>query len=167
MSVQVFDEFVDLVSQPLLVRVSEAALKAGGVVLAASVSVAVANDEVVRDLNARHRGLDEQTDVLSFSYTHHGQFYGDASSRPNRDYDFEFAAPGEEDSIGEVIVSYPQAERQAGKASHSVERELASLVIHGVLHLLGYDHEDPSERAEMEGLERGALELSGTVSTAQ
>ena len=163
MSVQVFDEFVDLVSQPLIVRVSEAALKAGRAVSGAAVSVAIADDEVVRDLNARHRGLDEPTDVLSFSYTHEGQFYGDASSLPNEDSEVEFVAPGEEDSIGEVIVSYPQADRQAAEAGHSLEHELATLVAHGVLHLLGHDHEIPAERAEMEGLERTALELAETV----
>ena len=51
--------------------------------------------------------------------------------------------------LGEVVISYPQAVRQAREAGHPVKRELATLLAHGLLHLLGYDHEDPEDEAEM------------------
>jgi probable rRNA maturation factor len=60
--------------------------------------------------------------------------------------------------LGEVIISYPQALVQAKDQGHSLERELALLVIHGILHLLGYDHERPEEESKMRERERELLE---------
>ncbi len=96
----------------------------------------------MRSLNRRYRGIDRTTDVLSFSFRE-GAF-GDL--RP--------------DALGDIVVSVPQAERQAREAGHSLVREIEILLIHGLLHLLGYDHErGPSEarrmrRREMQFLKR-------------
>ncbi len=60
--------------------------------------------------------------------------------------------------MGEVVVSYPLAARQARQHGHSVEREVALLVVHGVLHLAGHDHEEPEEEAVMRGLEERTVE---------
>jgi probable rRNA maturation factor len=65
--------------------------------------------------------------------------------------------PGESEPLGEVIVSYPQAQRQAEGVGHSLERELTVLLIHGVLHLLGHDHMEPGDEAIMKPLEAQAL----------
>ena len=65
--------------------------------------------------------------------------------------------PGEAAGIGQVVVSYPQALRQAGEAKHTPRRELALLVAHGMLHLLGYDHKEPAEDAAMEARVAGVL----------
>ena len=65
--------------------------------------------------------------------------------------------PGEDLSLGEVIVSYHQAQRQASGDGHSVEREVALLLIHGVLHLLGYDHVEPGDEVIMKKMENSAL----------
>lgn len=87
-----------------------------------AVVVALVGDAAMRRLNARFRGKDTTTDVLSFP--------GDGSreadgSRP----------------LGEIVISVPQAARQAREAGHSLVREVRVLALHGYLHLLGYDHE--------------------------
>lgn len=86
-----------------------------------SAAIVLAGDRLVRRLNRAYRGKDRTTDVLSFP----------AASGPE-----EAGRP-----LGEIVISVPQAARQAGARGHSVEREVALLVLHGWLHLLGYDHE--------------------------
>jgi rRNA maturation RNase YbeY len=71
--------------------------------------------------------------------------------------------PGEFEGLGEVIVSYPQAERQAAAAGHSIDREMALLVAHGVLHLLGYDHLSAEDETAMRDKEE--MVLAKEVST--
>jgi len=85
--------------------------------------VALIGDAEMRRLNLDYRGVDRPTDVLAFSQTE-GEF-GDV-------------AP---DILGDVVVSVDTARRQAKKAGHALEQELDLLITHGVLHLLGYDHE--------------------------
>jgi probable rRNA maturation factor len=93
---------------------------------AASFGVRFVGDREMRRVNRRYRGRDRTTDVLSF--------------------------PGEDGHLGDVLISVPAARRQAAAAGHGVERELATLLLHGVLHCLGYDHE--TDRGEMARLER-------------
>lgn len=105
-------------------------------------SVTVTDDETLRTLNRDHRGVDAVTDVLSFGVSGHardGEVAGDQFP----------LAPEETPTLGDVIVSFPQARRQAEAAGHAVERELALLVAHGVLHLLGFDHAGAEEEAAM------------------
>ena len=114
--------------------------------------VVVTDDATVRELNRRYLGVDEPTDVLSFGL-------GETDDTP-------FALPPDEaPSLGEVIIAYPTAVRQAEEEGHSVEAEVAHLLVHGVLHLLGYDHSEAEDerimrRREDEILE--ALDLEGT-----
>lgn len=89
-------------------------------------------DPAMRDLNLKFRGKDEPTDVLSFPLS----------------YDSRVA---DDEYVGDVVVSTDAARRQANEAGHSLEREIDELVIHGVLHLCGYDHETDS--GEMNRLE--------------
>ena len=159
-SVQVFDGFASRVSAPWLRRIAERTLAVGEARAGASVSVLVANDELVRELNAKHRGLDENTDVLSFSFDRQGEYYGEREPQTGPDEDIDFALPpGDGHSMGEVVISFPQAHRQAARAGHSVDRELAVLLVHGVLHLMGHDHEEPEEKAAMNMVEAGVLEM--------
>jgi probable rRNA maturation factor len=103
------------------------------------------SDTAIRALNAAHRGKDSATDVLSFPL--HGP---------------EFVLPpGEPVALGDVVVSYPRALAQAEEYGHSVERELAYLVAHGVLHVLGFDHEAEDEQREMRRREEDALQPLG------
>ena len=88
------------------------------------------------------------TDVLAFALSE--QSHGD---------DERFVVPpGGAVQLGEVVISYEQAMRQAEEQGHPLNREIALLVAHGVLHLLGYDHEYPAEEREMRAMEDRVLE---------
>lgn len=108
-------------------------------------SLHLVDDAAIQALNAEHRGKDAATDVLSFPL-HAPEFV---------------LPPGEPVALGDVVVSYPRAVEQAAEYGHSVERELAYLVAHGVLHVLGYDHESEAERAVMREREEAALRPHG------
>lgn len=148
--VRVFTEHAADVPEDWLVPLSQRylALAAGETFDSALAGVVIADDETVRDLNRRHRCLDETTDVLAFSNISEGRYYGDEPPQSTDAGGF-VTPPGLTADLGEVVISYPQAVRQAKEAHHSVRRELAALLAHGLLHLLGYDHEDPDDEAEM------------------
>ena len=130
------------------------------------VSLLITNDATVRELNRQYRGLDETTDVLSFSAEHSGHWEGpDAPSLLTGegwgagDHPAHFPIPDDEPPpLGDIVISLPQAARQAAAQSVPLCRELALLLVHGALHLLGHDHYDDDERAEMQRLERLALD---------
>ena len=103
------------------------------------------NDATIQELNATHRGKDAPTDVLSFPLESPGFVL----------------PPGERVNLGDVVVSYPTAVAQAEEYGHPLERELAYLVAHGVLHVLGYDHEVESEQRVMRQKEEEALQPLG------
>ena len=115
------------------------------------VGLFIADDETLRTLNREYTGDDEVTDVLSFPFLleNNKPLYQSLDS----DQEFDFIIPDLKDgppmSLGEVIVSYPQALRQSREANHTVQHEVALLVTHGILHLLGYDHGTPQEKAIM------------------
>jgi len=122
-------------------------LKAEGVAPLYEVSLVFTDSATVQRLNRDYRGVDEPTDVLAFYML------------PQKGADSSFALPPDGVTrLGEVIISYPQAVAQAKEQGHSTERELALLVIHGILHLLGYDHEEPEEESKMRERERELLE---------
>jgi probable rRNA maturation factor len=102
----------------------------------------------VRELNRRYRGIDEPTDVISFALTEE-KTEGDS---------FPFVTPPDGFlHLGEVIISYPQAVRQAEEQHHGIEEEIALLVVHGTLHLLGYEHDEPVREQEMRAVEKRIL----------
>jgi probable rRNA maturation factor len=136
-----------LVDKGRVRRIVRQVLKDEGVPLPYEISLVFTDSHTVRKLNRDYRGTDEPTDVLAF---HMLPQNGNASS---------FALPPDGVTrLGEVIISYPQALEQAKEQGHSLERELALLVIHGILHLLGYDHEEPAEEHRMRERERELLE---------
>ena len=98
-------------------------------------SLLITDDETVRDLNKQYRGLDESTDVLSF-----------ADDAPDESF---VNGAGEPPYLGDVILSYPRAQEQAVEQGHGVEHELRLLIVHGVLHLLGYGHATPEGETAM------------------
>jgi probable rRNA maturation factor len=111
-------------------------------------TVTFVDDAEIQAINAAHRGIDRTTDVLSFSLVD--------------DPDPSFAVPpGELRELGDVVVSYPRAVAQAEEYGHSVDREVAYLVVHGLLHILGHDHEQPDEQAAMREREERALATVG------
>jgi probable rRNA maturation factor len=108
---------------------------------ACQVSIVITGDEQMLQLNREYAGEDHATDVLSFSLREGEQF----------------VAPDDTDRLGEVVVSYDTAKRQAAAAGHDADEEVAHLLVHGVLHLLGYDHAVPEEEAKMRARERRVL----------
>jgi probable rRNA maturation factor len=98
----------------------------------AAVTIAFVRDPAIRRLNRNFRGVDFNTDVLSFP----------AEAGPR---------PATESYLGDVVVSADAAKRQAARAGIPLDREIAELVIHGILHLCGYDHE--ADNGEMNRLE--------------
>ncbi len=94
------------------------------------VSIEISNDATLQQLNWQYMGKDAPTDVLSFPI------------------DFENPDTGNP-YLGDILISYPTAQKQAEAGGHTLEDELKLLVIHGMLHLLGYDHVSPEEKADM------------------
>jgi len=141
------EEFRGLMDEGWVRSIAQTVLKAEGVAPPYEVSLVFTDSETVRRLNRDYRGVDEPTDVLAFYML------------PQKEVDDSFALPPDGVArLGEVIISYPQAVEQAREQGHSTGKELALLVIHGILHLLGYDHEEPEEEAKMRTREKELLE---------
>ena len=159
-AIQVFDEFEDVVRASWLEDVCRAVQQQDRIHdRKGHVSLVIADDETVRSLNAEYRGIDKTTDVLSFAFDNQGEYHGEGDAPTEWSADDGFVLPpGESAGLGEVIVSYPQAVRQAQQAGHSIERELAHLIVHGILHLMGHDHMDDDEEREMNARERSVAE---------
>lgn len=103
-------------------------------------SVILTDDEEVHYLNKTYRNIDRTTDVLSFALNDNGAF------------------PGPVNVLGDIFISIPKMKEQAIEYSHSEKRELSFLALHGLLHLLGYDHtKGPKEEEEMFGLQKEIL----------
>ncbi len=119
----------------------------------ANLSLLVTDDETVQRLNRDYRGYDVPTDVLSFGLSER--------AKPATDDEDSFAGfvlpPEAESELGEVVIAYPTAEQQAAEHGRDTNVELAHLLIHGVLHLLGYDHYEPEETREMREREEALL----------
>lgn len=131
-------QFSDQVSEDLLRRAGRAALQVCRADPSSSLTIVVTDDHRMKELNSRFRQVDQTTDVLAF---------------PADFIDPDTDAP----YLGDVVISYPQAASQAEVGGHQVEDELQLLTVHGVLHLLGYDHLDPEEKAAMWGLQDQVL----------
>lgn len=141
------DEFRTLVDRAWVRKIVRQVLKAEKVTPPYDLGLVFTDIERVRQLNRDYRGVNQPTDVLAFYM------------RPQKGSDSSFANPPDGVAhLGDVIISYPQALAQAREQGHSVQRELALLVIHGVLHLLGYDHEEPQEAKKMRAREKELLE---------
>ena len=161
--INIFGPFKSQVSRPWLRSAVKQVLEHQLPGESYQLSLVIADDDTIRWLNKDYRGLDEVTDVLSFSTTHQGHWEGDGEAPPSYDDQVPFVLPPlEPPHLGEVVISYPQALRQAIPGPSGPTNELASLVVHGVLHLLGFDHAEPEEGAAMQQKERDIL--SGIVS---
>jgi len=141
------DEGLERCPEPSWLRsVAEQVLVAQEVGSTAELGLVIATQERVRELNRNYLGRDEPTDVIAFS-----MLYGEEDRT-------SFVPPPDGVlHLGEVIISYPQAKIQAEEHGHSIERELTILIIHGVLHLLGYEDEKPELKPLMAAREKEIL----------
>jgi probable rRNA maturation factor len=127
-------------------RVVTAAVVSAGRRTPTTLTVLFADDGRLRDLNHAFRGLDKATDVLSFDAGGSGAgTVGPLRRRGGWPY------------IGDVAISVPRAFEQADRHGHGVPREVGYLLVHGVLHLLGFDHEVDDDQVTMRLAEEAAL----------
>ncbi|GAB6158101.1 rRNA maturation RNase YbeY [Desulfotomaculum varum] len=108
----------------------------------AEVGLIFVDDNYIQSLNAEYRGIDKPTDVLSFALN-------EGEDMPQ--------VEEAEDLLGDIVISLPTARRQAAAYGHSFEREVAYLTAHGCLHLLGYDHQNETDRQVMRQKEEAIL----------
>lgn len=124
-----------------------------------SLFLTLAGPTVMRNVNREHRQIDATTDVLSFPMH---EFKNGKLKKALRDGDVEMDPDGNRSLyLGDIFLSPDCAVAQAQEYGHSLEREAAFLMVHGLLHLLGYDHETPRQEAAMQALAESVLEPIG------
>lgn len=130
------------VYEALLREVIPAALEAEGVALPCEVDVLFTDDEGIHEINLEQREVDAPTDVLSFPMFEFIPGQPPVAGSAETDPDTGLLP------LGDMVLSVERAKAQAAEYGHSVERELAYLTVHSVLHLLGYDHMDDGPQKE-------------------
>ena len=117
--------------------VKEAIVKVGELygLETAEVSITLTDNVYIHELNMKYRNIDRPTDVLSFAL--------------NEGEEPEIVDGPVVNMLGDIIISVERATEQAAEYGHSIEREIAFLTVHGMLHLLGYDHMEETDRVEM------------------
>jgi probable rRNA maturation factor len=145
-----FDEGLeDCLDAGWIQSIAEQALIAQGIGDDVEMGLVVASQKRVQELNKTYRGKDGPTDVLAFS----------AREGAGADLPPFVQPPDGVLHLGEVIICYPYAVKQAEEHMHSIEMEIAILIIHGVLHLLGYEHDEPELARQMAAREAAILEI--------
>jgi probable rRNA maturation factor len=157
-AVQIDEEYATLVDEENLRAAAVAALLANGVE-DAELSIVVTSDSAVQQLNRDYRGVDAPTDVLSF-----------AAQEENDELDLamppELAAELDR-YLGDIVIAYPYTMQQAAHFGSTPAAELRLMVVHGVLHLLGDDHDTPEAEAEMWARQESVLAQFGDQGLSQ
>ncbi|QGG47893.1 rRNA maturation RNase YbeY [Heliorestis convoluta] len=113
------------------------------------VCLLLTNNDKIQQLNKDYRNIDMPTDVLSFAM------------EEQSDEEIEFDDPTEGQLLGDIVISLDKVKEQAQDYGHTIDRELAYLFVHGMFHLLGYDHQEEKEKIEMRALEEKVLTAYG------
>lgn len=132
------------------------ALKEEGVSVPCEVSLVFVDNEEIREINNDNRGIDRATDVLSFPILEYPKDKVYKEVYQDEKFDETFL-DGEELVIGDIVLSLEKALEQSKEYNHSFEREASYLVVHSVLHLLGYDHMEDEEKKRMRTREEEIL----------
>ncbi|GAP14717.1 probable rRNA maturation factor YbeY [Longilinea arvoryzae] len=130
MNILINDEFAGAIKEDTINKTVLAVLKHEEVSEESDVSIVIDDDTRLQELNSQFLGIDAPTDVLSF---------------PSDEVDPDSGVP----YLGDIIISKPRAQAQAEEAGHALEAEVQLLIVHGMLHLLGYDHADEEQKREM------------------
>ena len=141
-SLEVDDEVVGRVDAASLATMIDRVMAEDTVADGSGLTLVLTDDSLLHELNLRHRDVDAATDVLSFPAEE-----GEPFPQPE----------GETPYLGDIVVSVESVERQASEAGLTATDELAHVVLHGLLHLLGYDHEEADEEAVMKAREEAVL----------
>jgi probable rRNA maturation factor len=134
------------VESELLCRAALQTLHSQQIESGCELAVVVTDDDTLRELNRRHRGVDAPTDVLAFPNDTRGPFVN---------------VPDGPCYLGDVIISFHRAVAQAIEAGHDTQAELQLLVVHGILHLLGYDDQAEQPREKMWRVQSQILQALG------
>jgi probable rRNA maturation factor len=145
--VQIAPAFAPILAEDRLRAVAVSTLHHEGRV--GSLTLVITDDQGIQELNRDFLGRNAPTDVLAFAAQEEGGPF--------------VSAPEASGYLGDVIVSYPRAVAQAGELGHPVEQELDLLLVHGILHLLGYDHATERERAAMWSIQETILQSRRTL----
>ena len=143
-AIEVDPPYIGECSPSELQAIAARTLHVEGVAGPLELGVWITDEAELHALNRTYRGVDSPTDVLSF---------GDEQDEPVA----FVSAPETTRHLGDIAISFPHVARQAAEYGHSRQRELAYLLVHGLLHLLGYDHEDPDDAATMRRHEEAVL----------
>ena len=136
--------------EEMISKAAEAVLECENHKFDAEISVTLTNNEEIREINREHRGIDKETDVLSFPL-----------------YDFEspsvfdeeqVAVDGDVRVLGDIVISVEKIISQAEEYGHSFEREMCYMTVHSMLHLLGYDHMTDDDKKLMRGREDAVMD---------
>jgi probable rRNA maturation factor len=140
---QVNHPFSRKVKRAGLRQAVHAALDSAAEQRAGALTLLITDDAHIKELNLAYRGIDTPTDVLSFGSAEAGSGF--------------VSSPSTEIYWGDIVISYPRAFEQASTFGHPATEEVWLLIIHGVLHLLGYDHEQIEDQEQMWSVQRAAL----------
>ncbi len=138
--IEVLNEAGYSVDEARLLAAAQTVLAQQNAAPESSLTIAITDDAEVAKLNRQYRGVDAPTDVLSFPMD---------------------SMPGDEPYLGDLVIAYPYARAQAEREGHALSDSLALLVAHGTLHLLGFDHDTPEQRAAMWAAQEAALVALG------
>lgn len=143
----------------LMQTAADCALLTEGVTRPCAVSVRLCDDDAIHEINRDYRQVDRATDVLSFPTVNYpaGRTAGSCDKLLAREYDPDLDAC----LLGDLIISVPHVLAQAAEYGHSPKREAAYLLVHGLCHLMGYDHMVEDEKKEMRTMEEKILSAIG------
>ena len=133
----------ELKEEATLKQAARETLRFAGALTSSGLTVVITGDEQLAILNHQFRGIQSPTDVLSFPAD-------------------EIDPDSGERYLGDVLVSLPRAQAQAAAGGHAVIDELQLLIVHGVLHLLGYDHAEEPDKTKMWSVQTEVLRLLGS-----
>ena len=131
-----------LVDKSILLRAAQLTMDLTNPSNKSELSIVVGNDALLKSLNLKYRNVDATTDVLSF---------------PSGEVDPDTQAY----YLGDIVISLPRAQEQASTEGHLLVDEMLLLVVHGTLHLLGYDHMEPADKVKMQSAQDNILKQLG------
>ena len=131
------------------VKITEMTLKHLGLDFSPVISISFVDNKYIHKINKKYRNVDKETDVISFAFL---------DDDVNRDLTLHSKGIV---PLGDIYISIDKAKEQAENYGHSLERELSFLYVHGLLHLLGYDHQNEEQEKEMFSLQEAILDKLG------
>lgn len=143
---ETIDKGIERIISDLLIFAADAE----GVTGEAEISITFMMDSEIQEINEQYRGINKPTDVISF-----------ALEELSEDEIAIVVEEGMPKVLGDILISLETAKRQAADYGHDFEREIGFLALHGLLHLLGYDHQTSEEEAKMFGRQKEILETFG------